>query len=178
MKILVLTGSPRRDGNSGKLAGALIRGAIDGGKEAVQFECARHRVTPCRGCNACIREGNGCVIKDAFPAHEIETADAIVFASPLYWGGVSAQLKLVWDRLHAYTRGPGRARQHIKRSALLITLHADPKIAGPLVEIYRDCSKFMDWTDSGSVIAGGLLEKTDIDGSAALDKAYELGVRI
>lgn len=65
MKILVLTGSPRKNGNSGTLADFLIRGAKEAGHEVVRFDCAFRKVHPCIACNRCGMNGP-CVFQDDF----------------------------------------------------------------------------------------------------------------
>ncbi|MDR3258651.1 MAG: flavodoxin family protein [Fusobacteriaceae bacterium] len=175
--ILVLTGSPRKGGNSDKLADSFIKGAIAAGHSVHKIETAFKNIHPCIGCNVCIREGTKCVIHDDFDeiASILESADVIVFASPLYWGGVSGQLKIAWDRIHAYTRGKNRERHTVSESVLLITAHSDIKKAKPLVDIYKNCGNFMGWKDRGVIAVDGLLEKDDIIGNNALSEAEYLG---
>lgn len=102
MKIVVLTGSPRRNGNSAYLAEQFIKGAEEQGHEVFRFDCAMREVGPCRACNRCGMDGP-CVLKDDFDVlrpHLID-ADMVVFATPMYYFGVSAQMKRVIDRFYA-----------------------------------------------------------------------------
>ena len=102
MKIVVLTGSPRKNGNSAYLAEQFIKGAEEKGHEVFRFDCAFKQVEPCRACNRCGMDGP-CIHNDDFQElspHLID-ADMVVFATPMYYFGVSAQMKRVIDRFYA-----------------------------------------------------------------------------
>ncbi|MBO4696130.1 MAG: flavodoxin family protein, partial [Lachnospiraceae bacterium] len=96
MKILVLTGSPRKNGNSATLADSFIKGAKEAGHTVERFDAAFKKVHPCIACNSCGMDGP-CVFKDDFEfvrKHIVE-ADCVAFATPMYYFGISAQLKAV-----------------------------------------------------------------------------------
>jgi len=99
--ILVLTGSPRKDGNSDLLANAFIEGARTSGNEVILFEVGKMKVNGCDSCLTCSKEGASCTFDDDFikliPL--LEKADMIVFCTPLYYFSFSSQLKSVIDRL-------------------------------------------------------------------------------
>ena len=65
MKIVVLTGSPRRNGNTNHLAGQFIKGAEEAGHEVYRFDCAQRKVSPCIACNRCGMNGQ-CIFSDDF----------------------------------------------------------------------------------------------------------------
>ena len=104
MKILVITGSPRKNGNSNTLAEHFIKGAQEAGHEVVRFDAAFKEVHPCIGCNRCGMNGP-CVFKDDFEfiRKHIVDADLVAFATPMYYFGISAQIKAVIDRFYAIT---------------------------------------------------------------------------
>ena len=112
MKIVVLTGSPRRNGNSAYLAEQFIKGAQEKGHEIYRFDCAFKQVEPCRACNRCGMDGP-CVIKDDFNElrPHLIAADMMVFATPMYYFGISAQMKRVIDRFYAIN---GQIKGHYK----------------------------------------------------------------
>ena len=88
MKIVVLTGSPRKNGNSAYLAEQFIKGAEEKGHEVFRFDCAFKQVEPCRACNRCGMDGP-CIFNDDFQElrpHLID-ADMVVFATPMYYLG-------------------------------------------------------------------------------------------
>ena len=102
MKIVVLTGSPRHNGNSAILAEQFIKGAQEKGHEVFRFDCAFKHVEPCRACNRCGMNGV-CIYNDDFVKlrPHLISADMVVFATPMYYFGVSTQLKRVIDRFYA-----------------------------------------------------------------------------
>ena len=93
--ILVLTGSPRKGGNSDLMADAFIKGAIAKGHQVIKFETAKKVIGGCKACDKCWSLGTACVFRDDFAELEplIEKADVIVLATPLYWFNMSAQIK-------------------------------------------------------------------------------------
>lgn len=99
MKIVILNGSARK-GNTYACINAFAEGA-KAGNEIEIIETDKVNVSPCRGCEAC-GCANGCVAKDDSNAvvDKIVAADLIVFASPIYWWGLTAQLKLVIDKCY------------------------------------------------------------------------------
>lgn len=104
-KIVVITGSPRKKGNSFALTDAFIKAAEAKGHIVTRFDAAFMNVGGCRACGACFKTGKACSFDDDFNtmAPEIESADAVVFTSPVYWYTFSAQIKAVMDKLYAYT---------------------------------------------------------------------------
>jgi multimeric flavodoxin WrbA len=102
MKITVLTGSPRKNGNSAYLTEQFINGAKDAGHEVFKFDCAHHKIAGCSACNHCGMNGD-CALKDDFEIvrPHIVAADMVVFVSPMYYFGISAQLKTVIDRFYS-----------------------------------------------------------------------------
>ena len=93
MKILVITGSPRKNGNSTTLAEHFIRGAQETGHQVVRFDAAFQTVHPCIACNKCGMNGP-CVFQDDFEIVRKGIVDSgmVVFATPMYYFGISAQI--------------------------------------------------------------------------------------
>ena len=99
-KVVAFMGSPRRDGNTSTLVKEVIRGAQDVGAETTIFNLYDMNIKPCQGCFVCRKTGH-CVMQDDFQnmfKHIID-ADVVVFGSPVYIWQVTAQMKLLWDRL-------------------------------------------------------------------------------
>lgn len=116
--VLGLAGSPRRNGNTEVLLDEALRGAVAGGASTEKIVVAQLDIHPCRACNYCAREGE-CIQKDDMtPIYEkLAAADILLVASPIFYYGVTAQLKSLIDRSQAlwnrkYTLGqpvrPGR----------------------------------------------------------------------
>jgi len=111
-KVVILLGSPRRNGNSAALAERIAAGARAAGARVQSFYLHGMKIAPCRACESCRKPGaKGCVIRDdmqkAYP--HLRAADAVVYASPIYQFNVSAQLKLAMDRCHALGGEAGNA---------------------------------------------------------------------
>jgi multimeric flavodoxin WrbA len=118
-KILVLTGSHRKGGNSDRLADAFINGAKQAGHEVVKFSTADKHIKGCIGCNTCFSTGTACSVTDDFAelAPILEQVDVIVFATPVYWFTFPVPLKAAIEKFYSYfsTKRPMK----IKECALL-----------------------------------------------------------
>ena len=104
MKVTVLHGSPRRGKNSDTLAKRFLDGLNTSGKHVVEhFYINELQIAPCQGCLSCSDPPHNCKIQDDMQGiyKAYRTSDLIVWASPMYWGYLTAQLKLVQDRMEA-----------------------------------------------------------------------------
>jgi multimeric flavodoxin WrbA len=119
MRIVVLTGSPRKNGNSAYLAEQFIRGAHEAGHEIFRFDSAHRKVEGCTACNSCGMDGD-CVLKDDFEIvrPHIITADMVVFVTPMYYFGFSTQIKKVIDRFYAIN---GQIKGKRKKTVFMTT---------------------------------------------------------
>ena len=99
-KVVAFMGSPRKNGNTATLVNEVIRGAQDAGAETTIFNLYDMNIKPCQGCLVCRKTGH-CVMQDDFQNmfKHIVDADVMVFGSPVYIWQVTAQMKLLWDRL-------------------------------------------------------------------------------
>ncbi len=176
-KIIVFNGSMRRGGNTDLLVQAFAEGA--GKNHAVEIvSVADYRVNPCIGCNTCFtREGNQCFQDDDMAAiyEKLKAADMLVIASPVYFYGISAQLKAMIDRLHT----PMRNEFQIKRLALILVGAATlPELFDAIKLQYQLVLNYFHLEDAGMVLVRGAKEKGDVKSGDALKKAYELGFSI
>lgn len=123
MKIVVLTGSPRKGGNTQIMAEAFAKGARRAQHEVVVLDVAAMTIHGCLGCKYCFAHHGECVQKDdmakVFAA--LSDADMVVFASPIYWFDITAQMKTTIDRLYA----GGSTGFHFHKTALLLDAGAD-----------------------------------------------------
>ena len=177
MNILILSGSPRKGGNTELLVEAFVKGASQ--KHHVEVVSVHdYKVNPCMGCNACFKsESNSCVQKDDMPLiyEKMAVADMLVIASPVYFYGLSAQLKAVIDRFH----NPIRDTFHIKKTALLLVGAASlPELFDGILAQYRLCLNFFKLEDAGRVLVRGVKDKGDIQNTEAIQKANEFGLNI
>ena len=176
MKILVITGSPRKNGNSATLADHFIKGAKEAGHEVVRFDAAFKKVHPCIACNSCGMNGP-CVFKDDFEfvREHIVNADCVVFATPMYYFGISAQLKAVIDRFYAIN-----GSIHVPKKAVLLMTYANTASseAVPIKSHYEVLLKYLGWTDAGQIIAPGVWPVGAIQNTRFPEQAYRLGKSI
>ena len=174
MNILILAGSPRKDGNTELLAEAFAKGAS--AQHHVEIVSVRdYNVNPCLGCNACFKSNGICAQKDDMSViyEKVSQADMLVIASPVYFYGISAQLKAVIDRFH----NPIRDTFHIKKMAsLLVGAASLPELFDAILTEYNLCLKFFDIEDAGKVLVRGVKDKGDINKTDALNEAYTLGL--
>lgn len=98
-KVLVLSGSPRKNGNSDLLCNEFLKGAAESGHEVEKIRVAEKKIGYCRGCYAC-KDTGICAIRDdmAEVLQKMIDADVLVLASPVYFYSIDAQLKAVIDR--------------------------------------------------------------------------------
>ena len=176
MNILILSGSPRKGGNTELLAEAFAKGAA--AHHHVEVVSVRDvKVNPCLGCNACFKSNGVCAQKDDMTIlyEKMSQADMLVIASPVYFYNISAQLKAVIDRFH----NPIRDTFHIKRMALLLVGAATlPELFDAILTEYNLCLKFFSIEDAGNVLVRGVKDKGDIMGTSFLEDAYQLGTSI
>ncbi|HAH62573.1 MAG TPA: flavodoxin family protein [Treponema sp.] len=175
-KILVLTGSPRKGGNSDLLADAFIKGAQLAGHTVIKYETRLKKINGCRVCNKCYSKGAACVFEDDFNtlAPFIEQSDMLVLATPMYWFTFPAQLKAALDKMYALLIG-GR-QSNIKECVLLACAETENETDfDGLVKTYELIASYQKWTDRAHLLIPSVSEKGDILHTDALKRAEELG---
>ncbi|MBQ8920940.1 MAG: flavodoxin family protein [Oscillospiraceae bacterium] len=175
-KIVILIGSMRKGGNTDLLARKFAEGAAQH-NNVEMISVADYRIAPCIGCNTCFtREGNACFNHDMDAIYEkLRCADVLVIASPVYFYGISAELKAIIDRLHT----PMRNTFAIRKLALLLVGAAQlPNLFDPILMQYQMILDFFHLQDCGKILVRGVKDKGDIIGRAETDAAYRLGLSI
>lgn len=172
--IVVLAGSMRRGGNTDQLVQAFADGAEKNNTVEI-VSVADYKVNPCIGCNTCFdREGHECFQKDDMQQiyEKLKMADVLVMASPVYFYGVSAQLKAIIDRLHT----PMRKEFKVKKLALiLVGAAALPELFDAIKVQYELVLNFFKLEDAGRVLVRGAKDKGDVKNTEGLEQAYQLG---
>ncbi|MDH7593709.1 MAG: flavodoxin family protein [Methanomicrobiales archaeon] len=99
IRVLGISGSPRRHGNTETLLDALLEGSREAGGATEKVVLRELTYSPCRGCNACHRDGH-CIVKDDLTDlfERILGTDCLAIASPIYSMGITAELKGLIDR--------------------------------------------------------------------------------
>lgn len=176
-RIVILVGSMRKGGNTDLLAQAFLEGASKN-NIVEMLSVADYKVNPCIGCNSCFtREGNQCFQKDDMKEiyEKLKVADIVVIASPVYFYGISAELKAIIDRLHT----PMRNEFRVKKLALLLVGAASlPELFDAIKLQYHLVLNFFHLKDAGMVLVRGVKDIGDIKGTKALEEAYNLGTSI
>lgn len=178
MKIVVINSSPHseRQSTSRYLAQRFSEGAKSAGHEIFTFDAAREDTHPCQGCDTCGMDGP-CIYKDAIETKlmpQMLAADLLVLVTPLYYFGMSAQLKTIVDRFYARTE-----RLHRKKSLLLATAWntADWTMTA-LDTHYKTLVRYMEWENVGAVLATGCGYRSAVENSEFGDAAYKIGASL
>ena len=122
-----------------------------------------------------------CVQKDGmeaiYPAYR--NADLVALASPMYYWSVSGQLKTVFDRLFAVAECDPNYANPRKECDLIMASEGDtPDNWKPVLDYYHALTGFLNWTDRGQVLAGGVLDAGAVSGRPVLDEAFRFGASL
>lgn len=175
MNILVVTGSPRRNGNTEIMADAFAEGAKEAGNVVHVINLSSVKVNPCLSCGYCRMHNGECIQKDGMQEiyKVMEKADMIVYASPIYYFTISAQMKAVIDRFYA----KGQVGYNIKYAALLLD-SASPDVYDSAISEYKAINNYLNWKDKGIITIKGMSDKGDMAKSSELKKVKEFGKSI
>lgn len=174
-KIAILMGSPRKNGNTDILVKSFI-GGVDRQKNSVELiPVMENNVNSCTGCNACFRDGmNRCVQQDDMQEiyQKLSDADVIVIATPIYFYGISSQLKCIIDRLHNPIRNTFKVKELVLLAVCADTI---PTVFDSVKAMYHSILNYFSLKNAGIITVSGVPEKGDIMGNPALTEAYRLG---
>lgn len=175
MKIVVINSSPHadRESTSKYLSQKFSEGAKSVGHEIFTFDAAREDTNPCQGCDHCGMDGD-CIFKDSIATKlmpKMLEADLLVLVTPLYYYGMSTQLKTVVDRFYSRT-----GRLHGKKSMILATAWntADWTFTA-LKAHYETLVRYMEWQDVGQIWAIGCGYRSAVENSEFGDAAFKIG---
>lgn len=185
--ILILKGSPREKGNSAILAEQVAAGAKAAGAKVESIYLHGLKIQPCDACDFCQGAADlDCVIQDdmqiLYP--KIREADAIVYASPVYWFTVSAQMKLFMDRCYSLGGGDDYTGDHAlagKRIGIVLTYGGDdPFDSGAVnaIRTFQDIFNYLPAEIVGMVYGYGSSAGEIRNNQAVVKNAYELGRRL
>ncbi len=175
-KVLILSGSPRKGGNSDTLCDKFMEGAKEAGHEVEKIFVTDQKIGFCRACYACRNTGK-CFQKDDMDAilDKIVAADVVVLSSPVYFYAINGQMKTLLDRTL-----PQWTKIRDKEFYYILTAAEDSKeIMLRSVECFRgfaDC--FQGSVEKGVIYGHGLYEKTEVQGSLYVEQAYNMGKKV
>ncbi len=173
-KVLILSGSPRKGGNSDTLCDCFMRGAQEAGHEVEKVWVQGKRVAPCLACYYCKDHSGECAVKDDMGEilGKMLAADVIVLASPVYFYSISAQLKAVIDRTVA------RWLEFRDKEFYYIMTAAEDSdtVMDCTLECMRGLAECLEGSVERGVICGkGVYERGAIEGHPAMAQAFEMG---
>ena len=174
MNIIVLQGSPNREGSTRIMVDAFADGASMAGHRVEIVDVARLNIRPCTGCVKCGYEGP-CVQRDAMGElrEKILASDMIVFATPLYYFGMSAQLKTIVDRFCSFNSSLSSKR--MKSALLAVAWDSDDWTFEALTTHYRTLVRYLDFSNQGMVLGYGCGTPSLTMNSSYVEQARELG---
>ena len=177
MKIVVLKSSGNTHGSSNMLADEFIRGAKESGHTVTEIDVAHANVKPCTGCVACGYEG-ACVQRDDMNSirQTILGSDMIVFVTPLYYYGFSAQLKTVIDRFCAFNFS--LTNKQMKSVLVSAAWNADDWTFEALETHYKTLVRYLHFKDCGSILGYGCGSVGMTQATEYPKLAYKLGKSI
>ncbi len=150
MKILILNGSPRPQGNTRKMADAFRKGAESSGHQVDIVDVCRKKIAGCLACEYCHTKGRGeCVQKDDMQEVYalLQEAEMLVIASPIYYHGITGQLKCVLDRFYAvaYPQKP----PHLKKAAMILSSGDADMYDGAMFSFQGDFLDYLGLENAG-----------------------------
>ena len=175
--VLILSGSPRKGGNSDLLCDEFMRGAKESGNNVTKINVASKKIAPCHACYFCGEHGGECVYKDdmAEILQAMIDADVLVLASPVYFYSIDAQLKAVIDRTVArWLEVKNKEFYYIMTAADEDKSSMDTTLA--CFRGYADCVNGAK--EMGVIYGTGVYEKGKVLNTPAMAEAYEMGKNV
>jgi multimeric flavodoxin WrbA len=176
-KVLILSASPRKGGNSDLLCDQFMSGAKEAGNQAEKIFLRDKKINYCTGCGTCQTNGGKCIQKDdmAEVLDKMIAADVLAMATPVYFYTMNAQMKTLIDRTCS------RYTEISSKDFYFIVAAADTskKAMERTLEGFRAFTSCLSRAREKGVIYGtGAWKKGDIKGSRAMTEAYEMGKKV
>ena len=174
--IIILNGSPRKEGNTSALTAAFAKGAEKAGNTVTEFFLGDMDIHGCKGCFGGGKNPDSpCVQKDdmeqIYPVYK--AADVVVLATPLYYWTISGQLKTAFDRLFAVAECDPNYRNPKKESVLIMAAEGYGFTESEYW--YDRLEQHLGWNSLGKILCGGVMDIGDIAGKEELEQAEQLG---
>ena len=183
MKVLGIMGSPRRQSNTEILLDKALEGAREAGAEVEKVLVSKLKISPCLEIYACLKDGN-CAIKDDMQLlyKKLLEADHIIFASPIFFYGITSQAKAIIDRCQAlwvrrHVLGMGKEDNRVRRGVFIsVGATQGKKLFDGAVLTVKYFFDGIGVKYSGDLLVGGIDTKGQIEEyPAALEDAFRLG---
>lgn len=177
-KIIVLNGSPRKNGNTSALTAEFIKGAAESGNEVEEFMLSSMKINGCIGCWCGGKDPeHPCTQRDDMELiySKYREADVVVLASPLYYWHISGFLKNAFDRLFAIAECD--SYRNPKKECVLIMAAEGNGFEESEFWYDRICNH-IGWKSLGKILCGHVTQPGDTDGRKELQEAFALGKSI
>ena len=177
-KVLILSGSPRKGGNSDILCDQFAKGALDAGNEVEKIRVVEKKIAPCSGCYFCKDSGGRCALNDDMGEilDKIIACDVLVLSTPVYFYSMCAQLKAVIDRCVAkWTKIANKDLYYIMTAA-----ESDEDTMDGTIACMHGFAMCIDGYDEKGILYGkGVYEKGEVVNRPELVQiAYEMGMSV
>ena len=178
-KIVVITGSPRKNGNSFAMTDAFIQAAEAKGHSVIRFDAAAMNVWGCHACETCYKTGKACSFDDDFNtiAPAILEADVVVFTMPVYWYSIPSQIKAIIDKLYSFCVA---GKDIAGKGCGLIACCEEEDMSvldGVRIPVERSAA-LMKWHMLGEVLVPGILNAGDIAKTDGCQQAAALADKL
>ena len=178
-KIVVVTGSPRNNGNSFAMTDAFIQAAEAKGHHVTRVDAAKMNIGGCQACETCYKTGKACSFDDDFNliAPAVLDADVVVFSMPVYWYSIPAQIKAVIDKLYSFCVA---GKDIAGKECMLIACCEEDDMSvldGVRIPVARSAA-LMKWKMAGEVLIPGVLNTGDIEKTDGCQQAAALAEKI
>ena len=174
MKILILKGSPHKNGTTNAIVNEFIKGAKANKNNIIEeIDVAHASIHPCKGCDNCMMNGP-CIQKDdgEMILKKILESNLVVFVTPVYYFGFSARLKTLIDRF--YSKNMIITSKHLKVIYIAASWNNDSKVMKAISEHMDILSSYLEMEEVGRILAKGAGSPSMIN-EKYLFEAYKLG---
>ena len=177
MNILALIGSPRKNGNTDLLVDQILRGSKTNGHSSEKLFLYDYTISLCMDCRNCKKGDYVCCINDEMQKiyPKMESADVIIFGTPIYWYGPTAKMKMLMDRMRPFVEN---GKLNGKKAFVVAPSAEGIKACGPLVEMFRMSFDYLGIELVGKILAKAYEKGEIATHQAELDRAYELGASL
>lgn len=171
--VLIISSSPRKNGNSQMLCESFLQGAKEKGHSVELIRLIDQKIGFCRACDACMKNGGTCILKDDMQKliELYKKADVIVLATPVYFYGISAPMKVFIDRMYPIWTDLGNKEIYYIISAGL----GEDIIQKSLGDLDGFVEHLTSYEIKGRLYATNVMEAGKIKGTPILDEAYQMG---
>lgn len=177
MRVLGVVGSPRKGGNTDLLVSKILAGATASKHLTEKVYLYALDISPCVDCRSCQKGKFQCTIDDDMHRlyQKLESADVIVFGTPLYWYGPTGKMKLVMDRLRPYV-----ASKELKgkKAVVVVPSEEGADACNPLIRMFKLSFEYLGVKLIDKMLVKAY-EKAEVNKQPeTLNRAFELGKKL